>query len=182
MDIFLSFNKINLRKSLVFPKRRAGLDCGAHHRGNGLYCPGGPAHLPGDGEEEEEGGGPLPARQTGAYLPPAAAGHCAQGPARGEAHLRRVSEAACPPAFVCNIPTTYSFYRFWGGQSAEWTAAGWACADMGSMPHSTFFSIVCVNCLIFRCGIAGGTPWLCIRVLVLVCTINSCIYTITLSC
>ena len=72
---------------LVVFKQGAGPDSGSHSGGYGLYSPGGAARLPGDGPEEEAGGGALPARQAGGNQSPPPARQHAQDPSGGEAHL-----------------------------------------------------------------------------------------------
>ena len=73
--------------SLVVIKRGVGSDSGANSGRDGLHSPGGPPRLPGDGPEEEEGRGPLQARQAGGHQPQAPAGQHAEDPSRGETHL-----------------------------------------------------------------------------------------------
>lgn len=73
--------------SLVVIKRGVGSDSGANSGWNGLHSPGGAPGVPRDGAEEEEGRGPLQARQTGGHQPQAPAGQHAEDPSRGETHL-----------------------------------------------------------------------------------------------
>lgn len=56
----------------VIPSPGVGLDSGTYRWGDGFHRLGWTARLPGDGEEEEKGGGSLQASQAGAYLPQAA--------------------------------------------------------------------------------------------------------------
>ena len=80
-------------KLLVVNYRGARPDCGAHSRRHGFHSSGWSDRLPGDGEEEEEGGGALQTSQARAHITKTPARQHAQDSSRGEAHL--VGMTAC---------------------------------------------------------------------------------------